>query len=541
MANESQNNSELKERPPIVVVMGHVDHGKTTLLDAIRETEIARGEAGGITQSIGAYEITRIYPSTSLGAGADQHGQNGVTRINADSSTQISADSDQRESVERITFIDTPGHEAFFAMREHGVKVADIALLVIAADDGVRPQTEEVIKHILESKIPFIVVINKIDKPGAVVDKVKKELSDRGVLIEEWGGKVPLALVSARDNKGIEDLLDLILLVAKMEELKFDSAAPGEGYVIESHLDPRRGVETTIIVTNGSFKLGDLVVCGTAYGPIKMMENDEGKSVSQANPSTPVVIVGLSDLPMIGEKCSIVSNTEEAKKIVEEHKEKHSDFLEKLKVEPSGQAKILPIVVKGAALGCLEALVNVLNQIKSDRVGLKLLKCDVGDINQSDIKKAENVGAKIIGFRVKAGREVLNYAEQQKVEVKTFEIIYDFVENVKKFMSELLEPELIRTEIGKIEILAIFRTEKPRMIVGGKITSGKLVKGLKFEVKRNGAVVGSGKIAGLQKDKQPQDEIREGNEAGLSVDCDAEIQVGDVLVGYEEEKKYPEL
>ncbi len=516
MANESQNNSELKERPPIVVVMGHVDHGKTTLLDAIRETEVAQGEAGGITQSIGAYEITRTYAEDN----ADLRGQN---------------------KSNKITFIDTPGHEAFFAMREHGVKVADIALLVVAADDGVRPQTEEVIKHILESKVPFIVVINKIDKPGAAVERVKKELSDKGVLIEEWGGKVPVALVSARDKKGIEDLLGLILLVAEMEELKFDANAIGEGYVIESHFDPRRGVEATIIVTNGSLKLGDLVVCGTAYGPIKMMEDDNGKSAETAFPSMPVVIIGLSDLPMIGEKCSVIFSTEEAEKIVEEHKKKHGDFLEKLKIEPSGQAKVLSIVIKGAALGCLEALVNVLNQIKSERVGLKLLGCEVGDINQSDIKKAENVGAKVIGFRVKASKEALNYAEQRGVEVKTFEIIYDFVESIKKFMSELLEPELIRTEIGKIEILAIFRTEKPRMIVGGKITSGKLKKGMKFEVKRNGAVIGSGKIAGLQKEKQAQDEVREGNEAGLSVDCDAEIQVEDVLVGFEEERKYPEL
>jgi translation initiation factor IF-2 len=513
MVQKSQNNSVSSERPPIVVVMGHVDHGKTTLLDAIRETEVAKDETGGITQSIGAYEIMRIVAEDN----ADQRGK------------------------KRITFIDTPGHEAFFAMREHGVKVADIALLVVAADDGVKPQTEEVIKHILESKVPFIVVINKIDKSGAAVERVKKELSDRGVLIEEWGGKVPVAMVSARDNKGIEDLLDLILIVAEMEELKFDPNATGEGYVIESHLDPRRGVEATIVITDGSLKSGDLVVCGTAYGPIKMMENDEGKSVESAVPSTPVVIIGLSDLPMIGEKCSVVSSVEEAEKIVEEHKKSHADFLEKLKIEPSGQAKVLPIVVKGAALGCLEALVNVLNQIKSERVGLKLLKCEVGDINQSDIKIAENVGAKVIGFRVKASKEALNYAEQHGVEVKTFEIIYDFVESIKKFMSELLEPELIRTEIGKIEILAIFRTEKPRMIIGGKITSGKMKKGLKFEVKRNGAVIGSGKIAGLQKEKQPQDEVREGNEAGLSVDCDAEIQIGDVLIGFEEEKNYPEL
>lgn len=523
--NQSVVAGPLQERPPIIVVMGHVDHGKTTLLDTIRETEVAQGEEGGITQGIGAYEVTRIVPSTpstSLGTGVDKN-------------------TDRRGKVKKITFIDTPGHEAFFAMREHGVKIADVALLVVAADDGVRPQTEEVIKSLLVSKIPFIVVINKIDKPGVVIDKVKKDLSDHGVLIEEWGGKIPVALVSARDSKGIDDLLDLILLVAEMEELKYNPRASGEGYVIESHLDPRRGVSATMIVTDGTLKQGDLIVCDTAYGPVKIMEDDNGEVVEEAAPSMPVVIVGLSDLPVMGEKFSVVNNVDEAEKIVEENKKRHADFIEKLKIEPAGQPKVLPLVIKAAALGSLEALVSVLNRIKSEQVGLKILKCDVGDITQSDIKQAENVGAKVIGFRVKAHKDVVNYAEQRGVEVKTFEVIYDLVENVRKNMSMLLEPELVRTEIGKIEILAIFRTEKPRMIVGGKITSGKLKKGLKFEVKRNSVVVGLGKIAGLQKDKQPQDEVREGNEAGLSVDSDTEIQVGDVLVGYEEEKKYPEL
>lgn len=491
-------------RPPVVVVMGHVDHGKTTLLDAIRETEVAQGEAGGITQGIGAYEVLH--------------------------------------SGKKITFIDTPGHEAFFAMREHGIKVADVVLLVVAADDSVRPQTKEVIKHILDTKVPFIVVVNKIDKSGAVIDKVKKDLSDNGVLIEEWGGKVPVAMVSARDKKGIAELMDLILLVAELEELKYSPEKSGEGYVIESNFDARRGVMATIIVTDGMLKVGDLIVCGTSYGSIKVMEDDAGKSIPEAIPCRPVRVVGLADTtPMVGEKCLVVSSVTEAQKIVEDHKKSHAEFLEKIKIEPAGQPKVLPIVVKAAALGCLEALVSVLKQINSDRVGLKLLGCDVGDINQSDIKKAENVGAKVLGFRVKANKETSNYAEQRGVEVKTFEIIYDFVEGVKVFMSQLLDPEIIKNEIGKIEILAIFRTDKSRMIIGGKITSGKLKKGLKFEMQRKGVSIGLGKIVGLQKGKEAQDEVREGNEAGLQIESDAVIEVGDILVGYEEEKRYPEL
>lgn len=504
--NETQNLNiaQTVVRPPVVVVMGHVDHGKTTLLDAIRKTEVAQGEAGGITQSVGAYEV-------------DHNGK-------------------------KITFIDTPGHEAFFAMREHGVKVADVALVVVAADDSIKPQTEEVLKHVLENKVPFIVVINKIDKPGAAPDKVKKDLSDRGVVVEEWGGKVPVVLISARDKKGIDELLDLISLVAELEELKYNPQKSGEGYVIESHFDAKKGVVATIIVTDGVLRVGDLIVCGTAYGPVKIMEDDTGKSISEACPSKPVQIVGLADVtPMVGEKCSVVFDSVETKRIVEEHKKRHEEFLERIKIEPTGQPKVLPIVVKATALGCLEAITRMLKQIKSERVGLKLLKCDVGDIGQADVKKAETTGAKIVGFRVKAGRETLSYAEQRGVEIKTFDIIYDFVQGVKDFMSRLLEPEVVKNEIGLIDILAIFRTEKPRMIVGGKISSGKLKKGLKFEVKRNGQIIGLGKITSLQKGKEDQDEVREGNEAGLQIESDVVIAVGDTLAAFEEEKKYPEL
>lgn len=490
-------------RPPIVVVMGHVDHGKTTLLDAIRETEVAQKEVGGITQGIGAYEVVH--------AG------------------------------KRVTFIDTPGHEAFFAMRAHGAKAADIALLVVAADDGVKPQTKEVIKHILESKIPFIVVINKIDKPGVILDKVKKDLSDNGVLIEEWGGQVPVALVSAKNKTGLGELLDLILLVAELEELKYSTEVPGQGYVIEARMDSRRGATASVIVTNGRIKAGDMVVSGLAMGKIKMMEDHTGKPTTEAIPSQPVLVVGLSQVPMPGEIFLVVVSEAEAAKIVEEHKTRHAEYLASLKIEPQGQAKFLPIIIKAAQQGCLEALTGALKQITSERVGLKLMKCEVGDINQSDIKQAETSSAKIFGFRVSSNKDTVNYADQRNVSVKTFEIIYEFVEGVKKAMSELLEPEITRNEVGKIDILAVFRTEKPRMIIGGKITSGRLRKGLRFEIQRKSAVVGLGKIVGLQKGKEAQDEVREGNEAGLQIESDTVIEIGDVLMGFEEEKKYPEL
>ena len=493
----------LIERPPVVVVMGHVDHGKTTLLDAIRETNVVGKEAGGITQSIGAYEVAH----------------NG----------------------KKITFIDTPGHEAFFAMRSHGVKIADVALLVVAADDGVKPQTQEAIKHILDSKIPFIAVINKIDKPGVVLDKVKKDLSDAGVLIEEWGGKIPLALVSAKNKQGLEELLDLILLVAELEELKYNPQAPGRGYVIESHSDSRRGGTATVIVTDGILKKGDTVVCGNVFGSIKALEDYLVQALDEARPSQPVMVLGLSDLPMVGEEFLVMPPGENVEVLARDHAQKHLEFLTGLKLEPAGQPKVMPIIIKTSARGYLEAILMVLRSIKSEKIGLKLLKCEVGDIVQADIKQAETTGGRIFGFKVKVGKDVLSYADQKSIAVKTFDVIYNFVEEVRKTMTELLDPEIIKNEIGQIEILAIFKTEKPRMVVGGKIVSGKLKKGLKAEVLRNGISVGLGKIVGLQKQKEAQDEVAMGHEAGVLFEGPAEIKVGDILLAFEEEKKYPEL
>lgn len=494
---------KLKERPPVVVVMGHVDHGKTTLLDAIRKTNVAGKESGGITQGIGAYEVVH--------------------------------------NEKKITFIDTPGHEAFFAMRSHGAKLADAALLVVAADDGVRPQTEEVIKHISEAKIPFIAVINKTDKPGAVVDRVKKELADKGVLIEEWGGQVPLAAVSAKTGEGIAELLDLILLVAEMEELKYDPAARGEGYVVEANLDGRRGITATIIVTNGCFKECDLLACGSAFGPIKIMEDDRGRALEEAWPSKPVRVVGLSELPLAGEKCEVVLKGQDVSAVIAAHEKEHQSFLESLKIEPAGQAKTLPLVVKAAAQGSLAAVLGVLKQIRSDRVGLKLLKHEVGDITQSDVKQAETTGARVVGFRVSVNREAAGYADQRGVIVKTFDIIYEFVEAVKKMMADLLEPEVVKTEVGRLEILAVFKVGKPRMVVGGKIFSGKLKQGLKVEILRGEASLGTGKIVELQRNKEPQTEVSAGNEAGILLESEVTAAAGDVLSGYEEERKYPEL
>ncbi|MBI4120326.1 MAG: GTP-binding protein [Parcubacteria group bacterium] len=525
---------ELKERPPIVVVMGHVDHGKTTLLDAIRKTNVVGKEAGGITQGIGAYEVTRInadYTQTDADKDADLRGENiGVDQRD-----------NQRASARKITFIDTPGHEAFFAMRAHGAKLADVALLVVAADDGVRPQTEEAIKHIQEAKIPFIVVINKTDKPGAVTDRVKKELADRDVLIEEWGGKVPLAAVSAKTGEGIDELLDLILLVAELEELKYDPASPGEGYVVEANLDGRRGVTATIIITSGCFKECDMLVCGSVFGPIKIMEDDRGQALEEACPSKPVRVVGLSELPLVGEKCEIVPKGQDVSAIISEHEHEHRAFLESLKIEPAGQAKILLLVVKSSAQGSLAAVLGVLKEIKSDRVGLKLLKHEVGDINQSDVKQAETSAARVVGFRVGVNKEAASYADQRGVVVKTFDVIYEFVEAVKKMMAELLEPEIVKTELGRLEILAVFKAGKPRAIVGGKIFSGKLRQGLKVEIFRNDVSLGLGKIVELQRNKEPQAEVGAGNEAGILLESDAAAAVGDVLAGFEEERKYPEL
>ena len=502
-----------KERSPIVVVMGHVDHGKTTLLDTIRKTKakkeekriktVADKESGGITQHIGAYEVLC--------------------------------------GEKRVTFIDTPGHEAFSAMRLRGAKVADVALLIVAADDGVKPQTKEALKFIQSAKLPFIVVLNKIDRPSADSEKVKNELATENVLVEGRGGQVPVVEVSAKDGKGIENLIETILLVAEMEEFKYDAVKQAGGYVLEAHRDPKRGITTDIVLTDGTLRTGDMLVCGASSGKIKIMEDYRGERIKGAIPSSPLKIVGLSEIAVAGDPCKVVFSDAEAKKEVAEHQDILKEHLESLVLEPEGQEKVLQILVKADFQGSLDALVNSLRQIKSEKVGLKIVKCGVGDVSDGDIKFAEATKAIVVAFRSKITKEAKNYSEQKKINIESYDVIYELIEGVREKMSHLLEAEVIKKELGRLKVLAIFRTESARMIIGGKITEGKFKQGVKVEVERADEIIGSGKIVQLKVGETKQDEVGKGNEAGILYDGPVKIKEDDIIIAFEEEKIYPTL
>jgi translation initiation factor IF-2 len=500
-------NLNLLERPPIVVVLGHVDHGKTTLLDYIRKTNVAEKESGGITQHIGAYQI-----------------------VHKDKT---------------VTFIDTPGHEAFSQMRSRGAKVADVAILVVAAEEGVKPQTKEVISHIKEFEIPVVVAINKIDKPVANPSKVIGELAKEGIVAESQGGKVPSVNVSAKTGQGVDELLEVILLVAEMEELKVDSTKPASGVVIESYLDSKRGPVATLLIQEGILKKSDIVSCGEAFGRIKNLEDFQGKAIDHVLPSTPVLVLGLNQVPVVGEKFEVVDSEETAMSFVaksrEDKKVKASLSAEAPSLSRGAGGKILNLILKTDVRGSLEAIEGVLKNIKQENVIINILKSEVGDISESDVKLAFSTGSTIIGFRVKLPNFILDLAKRQGVRIKTFEIIYELVEEVKRGLVRLLEPEVIREDLGKLKALAIFRKEKSRMIIGGKVISGKVENKALVNIIRNEEKIGKGRIIQLQQNKKDINEVEKGKEAGILFEGDMVIEEGDVLEVYKEEKKKREL
>ena len=503
-----------KERPPIVVVMGHVDHGKTTLLDTLRRSytvsssakrikEITAGESGGITQHIGAYEI-------------------------------------EKES-RKVTFIDTPGHEAFSAMRERGSSIADIALLIVAADDGVKPQTKEVIKHIEKASIPFIVVINKTDRPGADVNRVKNELAAESVLVEGLGGKVPVVEVSAKSGEHIDELLDTILLVAELEELTYDAVAHADGYVLESHLDPKKGIVTSLIVTNGTLRTGDELVCGSAYGRVKIMMDHLGRTVKGAVPSMPVSVIGMNGAAVAGDPCLVVDAEVEAASLAREHEAISTTRREGLLLETAGQPHTLPLVVKADVQGSLEAVIGALREIKSEQVGLKIVRAESGVVSEGDAKLAGSTGAIIVAFRTPTSREARAYAEQKGISIHAKDVIYELVETVREEMGKQLEPTTEREELGRLNILAIFRTESRRMIVGGRVETGTLEKGVRVDVEREGERIGSGKIISLKIGESEKNTVSQSSEVGVLFEGEVRIKEGDTLIAFKEETRYPTL
>lgn len=493
---QETDDKHLKGRPPVVTIMGHVDHGKTTLLDAIRETKVAEGESGGITQHIGAYQV--------------------------------------KVKGKVITFLDTPGHEAFSAMRARGAKVTDVAILVVAADDGVKPQTKEALELIQNAEVPFIVAINKIDKPDANPDRVKQELSEMGVTPEDWGGDTIMQAISAKQKTNLDDLLEMILLVSDVEELQANPHTDAVGTIVEQHKDPKRGVEATVLVQNGTLKLGDFVTVGDVMGTVRSMENFQGKKVDHAKPSTPVQILGLENLPEVGDILRTESDKNKAKAKMARIR-KLSKSSRKTVDDTSSDVKRLNIIVKADVQGSLEAIIDSIDKIKSDHVRVDIIDYGVGKLSESDVMLAESSSAHIMLFKTQASSVARLIVQEKKLKISEYSVIYELIDAVKKGMNELIEPEIKKHEVGKLNVLKIFRTERGRMIVGGRMDKGYVVKDLEVNILRGEEQVGSGKITNVQIGPTAVEKVEQGNECGVVYVGETKIKEGDTLVFIEEE------
>lgn len=507
---------KLEPRAPIIVVMGHVDHGKTKLLDTIRKTNIIDTEAGGITQHIGAYQTVWKDPKTK----------------------------EERE----LTFIDTPGHEAFTMMRSRGAKVADIAILIVAADDSVKPQTEEAINIIKAAKLPFVVAINKIDKEGADIQRVKTDLSQKDILAEEWGGNVPMVEISAKSNTNIDKLLDVLLLVADMNtnSIQADKDMPAVGTIIESHVDKNIGPVATILVQAGTLRRDDKIVIGNdIYGKVKAMRDYKNETIDEAGPSVPVQIIGFKVAPEVGDimdlnKLSEAKNID-IKKKKNEQTGAERNTLNESKNEDDKPKKTLNLVVKADVLGSLEAIIASLSKIRHSEVGVKIIGKGLGNITEDDVSKIEAGEGYMIAFNVSASPSISELLYEKKIEFKKYNIIYDLINWVKEELGKMLSDEKIITEFGRMKVLAIFRKDKGSMIVGGRIEEGKLLKGVLARVKRDGVILGKGKIVLAKVGQSEMKEVVQGTECGANFEGNIKIEVGDVLEFYTEETKAREI
>ena len=524
IAKESKEN--LVPRPPIVAVMGHVDHGKTKLLDAIRKSNVAETEAGAITQHIGAYQV-----EVPFGAGDSKTGSLSKTKT------------DTRKKGKLITFLDTPGHEAFAAMRARGANVTDIIVLVVAADDGVMPQTLEVINRAKITQTPVIVAINKIDKPEANPERVKKQLAEAGMLPEEWGGKTIFVPISAKQNIGIDKLLEMILLTAEVEDFRANPKGEVVGTVIESKLSKTRGSTATIIVQNGTLKVGDVVVVGGAYGKLRMMEDAHGRSVKSAGPSTPVRIFGLSTLPEVGDilrkKGSIQEAQAQAQAVLRSRQAKRLAF--KSGIAADALTQQLRLIIKADVQGSLEAIQQELQKLENQDVEIKIISSGVGDINESDVFAAESSKAVLIGFNVKVLPQAAKLARQKKVNIDIYQVIYELTEDITQAVLKLVLPEVEEVLVGRAKVLAVFRTERDQMIIGGVVKKGKMIVDRKVKIFREEKLLGKGKIVELQQNKQPAREVGESSEFGMKISTSVKIQKGDILEIVEERMKEKKL
>lgn len=496
---------DLKLRPPVVTIMGHVDHGKTSLLDVIRKTHVTLTEAGGITQHIGAYTV------------------------------EIKGN--------RITFLDTPGHEAFTSMRARGAQATDIAILVVAADDGIMPQTIEAINHAKAANVPIIVAINKIDKSNANPDKVKQELTEYGLVSEEWGGDTICTLVSAKTEEGIDTLLEMILLVAEMQEIKANPNRLAKGIVIESKLDKGRGPVATILVKNGTLNIGDPIAAGIAYGRVRAMFDDKGRSIKSAAPSIPVEVLGFNEVPDAGDIMYALPDERSARQIVESRiavnkgkmvTEAHKVTLENLFSQiQEGEVKELNIIVKGDVQGSVEALTQSLERLSTEKVKVKVIHGGVGAVTESDVILASASNAIIIGFNVRPETKGLNLAEKEKVDIKTYRIIYEAIGDIESAMKGMLDPEYKEAVQGRAEVRATFKVSSVGTIAGCYVLDGKLNRNYDIRVIRNGIVINEGKLASLKRFKDDVREVAAGFECGLNIEKFNDIKEGDIIEAYE--------
>ena len=507
-------------RPPVVTIMGHVDHGKTSLLDAIRETNVAEGEAGGITQHIGAYKV-RITDQNSPAYGRE------------------------------IVFLDTPGHEAFTRMRARGAKVTDIVVLVVAADDGVMPQTLEAIDHAKAAKVPLIVAVNKIDKPDALPDRVKKQLADRGLVPEDWGGETVFVDVSAKKRVNLNLLMEMICLVADLQNLKATPERLASGAVLEAKLDRGRGPVATVLVENGTLKVGENFVVGNVFGKVRAMFDDRGRALEAAPPSTPVEILGLEGLPQAGDQFVVVSDREKAREVSEyrEMKAREQQLAKSSRVSLEGLAeqikqagvKELPIILKGDVGGSVEVISDLLNKLSNDKVKINVMRSSVGAITESDVLLASASNAIIIGFNVRPERKAQEMADQEKVEIRLHSIIYELQDEMKKAMLGLLEPTIKETHQGRAEVRDTFRIPKVGTIAGCYVLDGVIKRDNEVRLLRDNVVVFKGKVSSLRRFKDDAKEVTNGMECGIGIQNYNDIKVGDVIEAFISEKVAAEM
>jgi len=506
---DRENEKNLKPKPPVVTIMGHVDHGKTLLLDTIRHSNVAEREAGGITQHIGAYVV-------------DVSGK-------------------------EIVFVDTPGHEAFTAMRARGAKVTDIVILVVAADDGVMPQTVEAINHAKAANVPIIVAINKIDKENANPDRVVKELADHGLVPEEWGGSTLFAKISAKKKEGIKELLELIILQSEMLELKANPDKRAMGIIVESELDKGQGPVGTVIIQEGTLKIQDPFIAGTMFGRVRAMIDDKGKRIQKAPPSTPVLVVGFQDVPHGGDKFIVTTEERYARELSrfrqEQLKEREIAKSARTTLEDlyskmgKSEKTLLSIIIKADVRGTIDAIGEALKKLSNDLVEIQVIHSGAGAITETDINLAMASGAIVIGFNVKPVGKAQSLAEQEKIEIRTYSIIYDMIDDVKKAMEGLLEPKVVETDIGKVEVRKVFTVSKIGTVAGSYVLEGKITRNAFVRLKRNGDDVFTGKISSLKRFKDDVKEVLAGYECGVSLEGFNDIREGDILEPFIQEKE----